>query len=709
MVNGAEEFVHAKCTTCTYVVSTHDMNQSVIATGSCTTDRVVRYYCACGYEKMETIKATGHIPGAAATCQNAQICTKCSFIINPVTEHNKVGSVTCTTSEKCSYCNTVLTPATGHQNTEIRNLVSATPTSSGYTGDTYCIDCNTKISSGRTYSLTAGLYESGSGYTQLVKTVSSMKADGWLDKDYKAVSTYKSKIVGDLYLNIATIGYGAFENCYNLTSISLGSTTKSIAAYAFQNCTSLTNANLGNATAVGMNMFTGCSALKTVNAPKVTSIGNAAFSSCNSLESITTGVLTSVSSSAFSGCSKLTFDNIQFKDAVIYNNAFNGCVSITEFDFSNIKTLSDSAFSNCTGLITVDLQTVESVGNSVFSGCTSLQKAFISRQQTLGNNIFNNCSSLQTNNKGNIGYVGDDNNDLYILALKAVNKELTSFVLDEDVYQLDAGIFKDCVNMTTIEIPDSVVSIGSEAFSGCKSLKKIVIPDSVQNIGSNAFTACNALTSVGPIGSGSDIELPGISTLSYLFTNCTGLKTAVVPDGVKTLSGTFDGCKNLVSVNLPEGITSIPYAFADCTSIKSIGPKGSGAQVELPNSLTEISHSSFNFCYFTSFIFPEQITDIDNFSINHNYCTSYVFPEGLEYIGDYAVGDNTKLTTMHIGSKLKSIGKYAFRGLSSLKTVYYAGTMSEWNAIKKGTDWNYGCPSFSVICSDGTITVPKGR
>lgn len=40
-----------------------------------------------------------------------------------------------------------------HKNTEVRNKKSATTTSEGYTGDTYCKDCGTKISSGKTIAM----------------------------------------------------------------------------------------------------------------------------------------------------------------------------------------------------------------------------------------------------------------------------------------------------------------------------------------------------------------------------------------------------------------------------------------------------------------------------------------------------------------------------------------------------------------------------
>jgi hypothetical protein len=62
-----------------------------------------------------------------------------------------------------------------------------------------------------------------------------------------------------------------------------------------------------------------------------------------------------------------------------------------------------------------------------------------------------------------------------------------------------------------------------------------------------------------------------------------------------------------------------------------------------------------------------------------------------------------------MGNAVKSIGKYSFRGLGGLKTIYYDGTMAEWNAIRKGTQWNIGCNEFTVVCSDGNVTIPANE
>lgn len=58
-----------------------------------------------------------------------------------------------------SYKETI--PATGHQHTELRNVKAATCAQEGYTGDTYCKDCNTKLSSGKAITKKEHTWDSG--------------------------------------------------------------------------------------------------------------------------------------------------------------------------------------------------------------------------------------------------------------------------------------------------------------------------------------------------------------------------------------------------------------------------------------------------------------------------------------------------------------------------------------------------------------------
>lgn len=64
----------------------------------------------------------------------------------------------------CSDCGDAYTesiPATGHQHTEIRNQKQTTCTENGYTGDTYCKDCNKLVSAGKVIEATGHKFDSG--------------------------------------------------------------------------------------------------------------------------------------------------------------------------------------------------------------------------------------------------------------------------------------------------------------------------------------------------------------------------------------------------------------------------------------------------------------------------------------------------------------------------------------------------------------------
>lgn len=131
----------------------------------------------------EQLAFTAHTPGPAATEDAPQLCTVCSYELAPALEHTHVwgawisngdgthtrtcakdsshtetnacsgGIATCQNSAICSVCNTAygakdMTNHTG--GTEVRGSVEATTSTEGYTGDTYCKGCNTKLADGKT-------------------------------------------------------------------------------------------------------------------------------------------------------------------------------------------------------------------------------------------------------------------------------------------------------------------------------------------------------------------------------------------------------------------------------------------------------------------------------------------------------------------------------------------------------------------------------
>lgn len=155
---------------------------------TCTTDGYVLSVCkVCRDEKQEILPATGHQHTEIrnkkeATCKDKgytgdMYCKDCGEklsdgkTIAKTTEHTWDGgkvtkAATCTEkgvkTYTCTVCGATKTEeiaATGHQHTEVRNKVEATCTKEGYSGDVYCTDCGTKLSSGTEIARKAHEYE----------------------------------------------------------------------------------------------------------------------------------------------------------------------------------------------------------------------------------------------------------------------------------------------------------------------------------------------------------------------------------------------------------------------------------------------------------------------------------------------------------------------------------------------------------------------
>ena len=102
----------------------------------------------------ETIPATGdHVDADGKWESNdAQHFHTCICGTEFDNTNHSGGAATCKDKAKCSVCGTAYgnLNSSNHVNTEIRDASSASCDEDGYTGDTWCKDCNTKIASGET-------------------------------------------------------------------------------------------------------------------------------------------------------------------------------------------------------------------------------------------------------------------------------------------------------------------------------------------------------------------------------------------------------------------------------------------------------------------------------------------------------------------------------------------------------------------------------
>ena len=212
--------------------------------------------------------------------------------------------------------------------------------------------------------------------------------------------------------------------------------------------------------------------------------------------------------------------------------------------------------------------------------------------------------------------------------------------------------------------------IGNYAFTECKSLTSINIPDSITTIGSSAFYYCTSLTSV-TIGN-------GVTTIGEgAFERCTSLTSVTIPDSVTSIGDeAFYGCSKLTSVTLGNGVTRISQSmFNRCTSLVS---------VTMGNNVTSIGSYAFYIC--------ENLTSI-------------TISDSVKTIGDEAFVYCDKLESVVIGSNVVNIKYQSFSGCTKLTNITFNGTMSQWNNITKGSNWNKNVSATYVQCLDGQTTL----
>lgn len=199
------------------------------------------------------------------------------------------------------------------------------------------------------------------------------------------------------------------------------------------------------------------------------------------------------------------------------------------------------------------------------------------------------------------------------------------------VTTIGGSAFEDCTNLISITIPDSVTIIDDFVFSGCSNLKSIKISDNVTSIGYYAFYDCVSLTSV------------------------------IIPKGVEEIKdGSFDGCINLSSITLQnENLFIKTNVFSDTAYYDDLKNWENGA-LYIGNNLIAAKETV-------------------------NNC---VIKEGTEFISEEAFFQCNNLESITIPQTIKEVGKYAFLGCSSLKDVYYQGTIDSWTKILFNCYWD---------------------
>ena len=166
---------------------------------------------------------------------------------------------------------------------------------------------------------------------------------------------------------------------------------------------------------------------------------------------------------------------------------------------------------------------VTSIGASAFKDCTELSSVtFPASVKTIGNEAFRNCTSL------------------------------TKHTLPEGLTSIGQYAFADCTKLASVYIPQSVTSIGQYAFSNCSKLAKIILPDGLTTINEGTFNKCSRMNTVS-IGKST-------TTIAELaFAHCYGLLEfySLAKDAPIAATNTFESTQvQHATLYVPEGSQS---------------------------------------------------------------------------------------------------------------------------------------------------------
>ena len=391
--------------------------------------------------------------------------------------------------------------------------------------------------------------------------------------------------------------------------------------------------------------------------------------------------------------SKIIEINIPKSVIMIGTSAFSRCASLSRITFDEgiqLKSLAESTFYSCTSLESISIpDSVTSIGSQCFSGCINLDQVKLPENLTsLGGAVFQNCSDTINITFGSNSKYRYDGEQFLIISVdntsisQYLSDSITEVTIPADVEEILPSAFSQKTQITTVTFlsNEKLITIGKEAFKECKNLSTINIPQSVTTIGQSCFSYCNKLE---------EISLPSLINLSdscfyscarlrkiefenlevigeYALALCKSLSEIVFGDQLTQINEyAFQSTSSLLQLEFPESLrTILGHAFDD-SGITTITFKD-GSQLVF---LNELAFS--NATHLSNIELPPTLNNISSQCFSYTSLTNFTVPIGTFNIDSQCFSNCQSLVSFTIpqGCALCSIGADVFRNCINLKSV----------------------------------------
>lgn len=348
-----------------------------------------------------------------------------------------------------------------------------------------------------------------------------------------------------------------------------------------------------------------------------------------------------------------------------------------------INRIENGAFRGCVSLTNAILpETLQYIGARAFEGCTALAEINIPAAVTeIQDFAFHNTAYY--NNSANwhsdVLYIGS-----HLIQAKTSLKG--SYAVNDGAVSISAEAFKDCAELTQIELPAALKAIDKDAFLGCTELHTVIFKGTFADYLNIRFDNDAA----SPMHFATTLTISG------------AVDTPHIPEGATVIpAGAFRGSK-IEHIVIPASVTSIgANAFGDCALLTSVTFEAESKLASIGADVvknTPFFNDASNWKDGVLYLRDSDEKPVALVAVNETKLQDYVkyegeegvtgsegykqvlVEEGTRVIAPRAFADIAELRMVRIAASVVYLGAGIFEGCTGLDRVDFRSTGMGWFA-----------------------------